>query len=766
MDYIEFLKTKEVKVSGSGYQIDESELNTLLFSHQKFCVKRAIEKGDYLIGASTGMGKTLIALEIADKLTKIKNKNSLILAPLAIVKQTKLESEKFGYEILDAHNLIKGNHSYITNYEKIDHLDLSKFDSILIDEGSILKNSEGKTSKYLRNIFQIYGNNFSLTATPSPNKFDELGCQAEFLKVIKHNQFLAKFFTHDGGDTSNWIIRGWAKKEFWRFVSKWGIIFSHPRDLGFEVEGYDLPKLNIKEIIINSPVKNNLLFNIGNINAMSYNQELRDTFDLRMNKTIEIVKSQIQDSWFVSINHNQEGLFLVKEFGKLGLTARDVAGSGVTDENGKFLQGEENKANALIDFANGKYQILISKDEIASFGLNFQKFCNNTIITGKDFGFERTFQWIKRIHRFGQKKEVNCYIITTDSMQNTIQIYNEKEHNHNLMQKEMSEAIIDNIMHTDLLIKELETKQEIKNDKYWLLNGDCNIESKKIPAESVHFSIWSPPFPELYTYSDNIADLGNCRDFKEFNKMFEYVADNMQRVMMLGRVVAIHCMDIPLLKSKHDEIGLYDFSGQLVDIMNKHGFVYEGRTTIWKNPVVEQQRTKAKGLLMKNLLKDSAVVRTGHPDYILKFTKRGDNPIPIVHYQHENSEWANYIPYEKLNEEQKQNFVTLKWWQNAASPVWMDIEQGATLNNYKEGRIEKDVKHICPLQLPVIERCVKLWTNPGESVLSMFGGIGSEGYQALKMLRNSISIELKEEYFRINEINHRNAITVKQLTLF
>lgn len=312
----------------------------------------------------------------------------------------------------------------------------------------------------------------------------------------------------------------------------------------------------------------------------------------------------------------------------------------------------------------------------------------------------------------------------------------------------------------------MKIKKQSITENYAIYNGDCNIIMPELPKNNIHFSIFSPPFPELYTYSDNIADLGNTKNFKEFNQNFEYTIKNLYPIMMPGRVVAIHCMDIPLLKSKHDVIGLYDWTGDIVELMTNNGFIYEGRTTIWKNPVVEQSRTKAKGLLMKNLLKDGAIVRTGHPDYLLKFIKEGENPEPVKHYQSEKKEWANYREYNQLTEEEKLNYVTLDWWQKAASPIWLDIEQGNTLNNFREGKSEKDVKHICPLQLDTIKRAIKLWTNPGDNVLSPFGGIGSEGYQALKMKRKSINIELKPEYFLINEKNHRNAVLNNQLTFF
>lgn len=317
--------------------------------------------------------------------------------------------------------------------------------------------------------------------------------------------------------------------------------------------------------------------------------------------------------------------------------------------------------------------------------------------------------------------------------------------------------------------------QEVNND-YAIYHCDSILGIDNLPDNSVHMGIYSPPFPELYTYSDSIADLGNCKDFKEYNDSFDFVCNVMNKAIKPGRVVIIHCMDIPLLKSKHDIVGLYDWSGDIIKIMSDNGFIYHSRTTIWKDPVVEQQRTKAKGLLWKNLLKDSSDSRTGYPDYLLKFVKRGENETPIIHYQSENNEKANYVRRNKagkfsiggveLTKAELTNLVTLKWWQKAASPVWMDINQNDTLNNWRKAKGEKDVKHICPLQLQTINRSVRLWSNPGEVVMSAFGGIGSEGFESLKLFRKSISFELKSEYFELNKINHRNAIANEQLKMF
>lgn len=273
-----------------------------------------------------------------------------------------------------------------------------------------------------------------------------------------------------------------------------------------------------------------------------------------------------------------------------------------------------------------------------------------------------------------------------------------------------------------------------------LLYGDCVQRIKEIDDNSIHFSIFSPPFAELYTYSDLIEDMGNSKDYDEFFTHFNFLIPELNRVLIPGRNIAIHCMDLPIQKGKHGYIGLRDFSGMLINEFNKNGFIYHSRVTIWKDPVVEMQRTKALGLLHKQVKKDSTMSRVGIPDYLLIFRKEGENKIPVTN-----------------------TGIPVDLWQKYASPVWMDIDYGNTLN-CRPAREEKDEKHICPLQLETIERAVHLYTNPGETVFTPFMGIGSECYQALLMGRDAVGIELKKSYYDLAVKNCNDAIVQKKQT--
>lgn len=272
---------------------------------------------------------------------------------------------------------------------------------------------------------------------------------------------------------------------------------------------------------------------------------------------------------------------------------------------------------------------------------------------------------------------------------------------------------------------------QVVKDRYAAYNGDSCEVIKEIPDDSIHYTIFSPPFASLYTYSNSDRDMGNSKGDDEFYNHFKFLAKELYRVTMPGRLLSFHCMDLPLMKERDGVIGLKDFPALVRQIFEDCGFIYHSKVTIWKNPVTEMQRTKALGLLHKQIKKDSSMSRQGIPDYIVTMRKPGENPEKITHTQES---------------------FPVDVWQNYARPVWMDIRQSDTLQK-KSARSEKDERHICPLQLEVIQRCIELWTNPNDIVLDPFGGIGSVPYVALTMGRRGIGIELKESYYEQMKAN-------------
>jgi len=327
-------------------------------------------------------------------------------------------------------------------------------------------------------------------------------------------------------------------------------------------------------------------------------------------------------------------------------------------------------------------------------------------------------------------------------MANVKQAIDTKQKQFEIMQNEMSEAINANLSGHLMTSNSYDIEAE-SNEWYSIKRGDSVQLIKDLLDESIGLSVFSPPFAELYTYSSHVEDMGNSKDYNEFLTQFGFLIKELYRVLMQGRNVAVHCMDLPIQKGKEGFIGLRDFSGMILKAFEDAGFIYASRVTIWKDPVVEMQRTKALGLLHKQVKKDSTMSRVGIPDYVMIFRKDGERNNPVTNTD-----------------------LSVDLWQKYASPVWMDINYGNTLQGYRNGRDENDEKHICPLQLDTIERLIHLYSNKGDTIFTPFMGIGSEVFQAVKMERKGIGFELKESYYNLAKKNLATCIeSKKQLTL-
>ena len=279
---------------------------------------------------------------------------------------------------------------------------------------------------------------------------------------------------------------------------------------------------------------------------------------------------------------------------------------------------------------------------------------------------------------------------------------------------------------------------EASGDNWHIYNGDCVELVQELPDDSIGFSVFSPPFSSLYVYSDSENDMGNSESDEEFFTHFGFLVEQLYRVLKPGRLCSVHCMNLPSTIQHNGYIGIRDFRGDVIRCFTDRDFIYHSEVCIWKDPVVAMQRTKALGLLHKQVCKDSCMSRQGIPDYVCTFRKPGKNPDRVA------GEFDHFCGDDSFK---NTGNMSIDIWQRYASPVWSDINQSRTLN-YREARGEDDLRHICPLQLDVIHRCLQLWSKPGDVVLSPFAGIGSEGYEALKLDRKFVGFELKPEYFQ------------------
>lgn len=751
MKYEEFLKSKIKSIQDAGFEIDKESLNKHLFPFQRFIVHKALKAGRYAIFADCGLGKTLMQLEWANQVAKNTSKPVLILAPLAVSGQTIQEGAKFGIEIQKLGKDYSSQGIYITNYEQLDNVDCSAFSGVVLDESSILKNFTGKTKKLIIESFELTPYKLACTATPSPNDLNEIGNHSEFLNILDAQDMRAKWFVRDEG-MNNYRLKGHAKKDFYGWISSWATMLSKPSDLGFNEGGYDLPHLHLIEREIITEKKNNgMLFNHTSVNATDFNRELRLTLLPRLEEVASIV-NQSDEEFIIWVNQNEEA----KKLKELIPDAIEVNGSDKPDI----------KESRLIGFGKGEFRVLITKKKIAQFGLNYQN-CRNQIFAALDFSFEGLYQAIRRSYRFGQSRDVNIYLITTDTMENVVKSINKKQKQFTEMQNEMNKYINGSSFG---LLNSYDF-HETKTNDYWLMKGDSCQEIKRIKDNSVDLIVFSPPFSSLFTYSNYIHDMGNNDSHEEFFKQYQFLLKELFRILKPGRLMCCHTKDLAVYKNSSGYTGLYDFTGDHHKAVEEVGFKYHSKVNIWTDPVLEMQRTKTQRLLYKQLRKDSSYTGVGLPEYVTVFRK----------WEGDESEWT------PINNKNQGNFP-LDTWQKWASPVWnvessdiehlqevekdysvqswMDIKRTDVLNN-REGTDLGDEKHIAPLQLSIIRRCVQMWSNPNEVVFTPFLGIGSEVYESVKLNRFGIGIELKDKYYETAVKNVNKAVDSKtQTTLF
>jgi DNA modification methylase len=723
--YQDFISNKAAVASTIG--INARKVNKKLYEFQRDIVLWALRQGQSAIFADCGLGKTPMQLAWAEKIPG----RVLILAPLAVSHQTVDEGkDKFNIKVKYAR---RGDESKskitITNYQMLKNFDANDYKGVVLDESSILKAYTGKFRNQIIETFKDIPYKLACTATPSPNDYMELGNHAEFLGVMSRTEMLATYFVHDGGDTQKWRLKGHAIEKFWKWVCSWAVMLTKPSDLGYDDNGFILPPMHTKSIVCDVDESQHTNGNLFRMPAKSLSErisERRRTTEERVAAAAELANSN-DEHWLMWCNMNNESASLVKGIDG----AVEIKGS----------QTDDYKASAMRDFSKGNIRALVTKPSIAGFGMNWQH-CRNMAFVGLSDSYEQYYQASRRCWRFGQKREVNNYIITASTEGAVLENIQRKEEDAKRMQYEM-------LKHMQVYEKENIHNIYYKEDSYveksesgdgWECNhGDCVEGVGNLADNSVHYTVFSPPFADLYTYSDSDRDMGNCRSQAEFMKHFKYLINELYRVTMPGRLISFHCMNLPTSKTRDGHIGLRDFRGELIRLFESAGFWYHSEVCIWKDPVTAVTRTKALGLLHKQLVKDSAMSRQGIPDYLVTMRKPGENPERI------EGELERFVGDKTMFS--RKGKMSIDVWQKYASPVWMDINPSRTLQK-TSARAEKDEKHICPLQLDVIERALQLWSNEDDIVLSPFMGIGSEGYVAIQLSRRFVGYELKESYYK------------------
>lgn len=705
-DYQAFLTYKRIVAPMVGREAQTSDIHSALFDFQRDLVCWAVRKGRAALFADTGLGKTRMQVEWA----RLMGGTALIIAPLSVARQTVKEAARIGVTVTYVRqpSEIAGDGLYITNYELIERFDASVFTAVVLDESSILKALDGKTRQRLTELFSATPYRLCCTATPAPNDIAEIANHAEFLGVMRRVEMLASFFVHD--DTG-WRLKRHAETAFYRWLASWAMSVRRPSDLGYSDDGYVLPPLTVAPHWVASDyVPEGQMFFTALKGIQGRTAVRKGTLDQRVAAAAELVNADDQP-WIVWCGLNDESDAL----------AAAIPGAVVVE--GAMTPDE--KAARLEAFQDGQYRVLITKPKIAGFGMNFQH-CARMVFVGLSDSFEAYYQCIRRCYRFGQTRPVEARIVLSDAEE---AIY------HNVMQKEleaqtMSQKLIEQVQGyerdemADMPQHVAYTTNDAAGTDWRVMLGDSTERIAELANNSIGLSVYSPPFASLYTYSNSERDLGNSRTVAEFFQHYGFIIAELLRITMLGRNTCVHVQQIAAMLERDGYIGIKDFRGDVIRAYEAAGWIYDGEVCIDKDPQAQAIRTKAKALMFVQLHKDSAWSRPALADYILKFRKPGANPAPIQP-DVSNEEW-------------------IQW----ARPIWYGIEENYTLQ-YTTARDAEDERHICPLQLGTIERCIRLWSNPGDLVFDPFTGIGSTGYEAVRLGRRFVGCELKPSYWRI-----------------
>lgn len=726
--YDTFLASKQHHAETFGIDVSSESIHPLLFPFQRDVVRWAVRKGRAAIFLDTGLGKTFVQLEWA-RLLGVK---TLIIAPLSVARQTVRESHKIDLEVIYCRSQAEATGQIcITNYEMISHFNMAEFGAVVLDESSILKTLDGKTRKALTTACIEVPFRLCCTATPAPNDHTELGNHAEFLGICTASEMLATYFVNankehtyfvDGrayrrkGSNANgteWRLKHHAEQPFFRWLASWAIAMTAPSDLGYDDDGFILPTLTITPHFVSVDIATqDELFFVGLHGIADRAAVRRQTLDARLELLCSLVKPDEQ--WIVWCGLDEES----RQATAALANAVEVKGSHTP----------ETKAAAFEAFQDGAFNTLVTKGRIGGFGMNFQN-AHHMAFLGLNDSWELFYQCVRREYRFGQTQPVNVHILLSEA---------EREIYDNIMRKERQARRLRQNLIAEARSYEREELMSIPEpatyyqadahgEQWTAMLGDACIRLPELADESVDLSVYSPPFSDLFTYTDSERDLGNSRDWDEFFEHYAFIIREILRVTKPGRLTCVHTSDIPALQQKDGWIGVKDFPGAVIRAYNAEGWQFVGRAFVAKNPQAQAIRTKSKALLFVQLAKDSADSRPALSDQILLFKRPGENAVPVTPVQ--NGEITNDI------------------WIEWASGAWLDIRETDTLQ-YGAARGADDEKHICPLQLGTVERCIKLWSNPGETVLTPFGGIGTEAYQAIRFGRKAILIELKPEYWQ------------------
>lgn len=800
--YQDFLRRKIKTADSFGFEVPLDSIHKVLYPHQRDIVHYALMGGRRAIFGQFGLGKTLMQLEVMEKVRIETGKPVLIGLPLGVKQEFEKDAKLLGYEVkyIREQEDITDQAIYLSNYERIRDGKFipETFGGVSFDEASVIRSMGTQTTQYILTHFKNVRYRYVFTATPSPNEYHELLKYADFLGIMDIGQALNRFFKRDSVKAHNSSLLEHREKDFWHWVHSWAVFATKPSDINPEYSdaGYDLPELKIiyHEVKVKerSQAKdrdgNPVMFNDPSIDLSSAAREKRESMTARMEAMREIVKGD--DHWIIWHHLEDERKEIEKTLDKVV----SVYGS----------QSQELKERNILGFSAGEFKYLATKPEIAGSGCNFQYHCHKAIFLGINYQFNDFIQAVHRIYRFQQNKPVEIHILYSDTEHQILKALKAKWQRHNLMVEKMVEIIrecgLNKInVNVDAGRSFNVIRKEVKGEKFTAINNDSVIECSAMPNNSVDLIVSSIPFSDLFEYSESYNDMGQSNGDEEFFAHLDYLTPQLLRILKPGRIAAIHVKDC-IKYSYQNGAGfttLNPFSDSTAAHFMKHGFYLTGRITIDTDVVQENAQTYRLGWTEQ--CKDGTKMSVGLPEYILIFRKApsdttnayADEPVVKAKEAYTRARWqldahahwksngdrflssaelrqfgldrvmAMWKQYDKQEAYDYQQHVRVceeldsagklpvKFMalppQSRSEWIWDDILRINTLNVSQAAA--KKIKHVCPLQIDVTDRCIERWSNPGETVLDPFGGIGTVAVRALELDRRGITIDLSEVYW-------------------
>lgn len=816
MEYQEFIESKIIYTPDSGFEISDSDLHESNKPHQRDIIKWAVKGGKRAIFASFGLGKTQMQLEVTriilDQVAEVLKETGgrgIIVCPLGVKQEFKKDAKRLGFDIeycrTRAEVMASTCQVVITNYERVrdGDIDPADFTVASLDEASVLRSYGSKTYQEFLAKFSVVPYRFVCTATPSPNKYKELIHYAGFLGVMDTGQALTRWFKRDSTKANNLTLHEHKAREFWLWVASWAIFITKPSDLGYSDEGYDLPPLQVHWHRVEIEDKGIQIDRDGQVQAFredamdlrSASKEKRESIKQRLDKAVEIMNaSMITDHWILWHDLEAERHAIEASF-HYSPELASVYGS----------QDADTKEALLTGFGAGEYRVLATKKEIAGQGGNYQYYCHKEIFLGIDHKFNDFIQAIHRVYRFQQAYSCDIHIIYTNAEENIRKDLEEKWARHYELVDQMTGIIKEYGLNHASTLGELKRtigveREEVKGKRFTAVYNDNIPEVTSMQSDSVGLIVTSIPFSNHYEYTPSYLDFGHTTNDQHFFQQMDYLTPELHRVLMPGRLAAIHVKD-RILFGNVTGTGMptvNPFHAKTIFHYMQHGFEFMGMITIETDVVRENNQTYRLGWTEQ--CKDGSKMGVGCPEYLLLFRKLptdtsnayADIPVMKSKEDYTRGQWqidarakwnssgntllmpdeisrmsvpqisdqfaaffqdtvydhSMHVDIAKQMEVADRLPATFETLRIPARTeyVWDDIIRMRTLNGKQTQAREQN--HICPFQLDIVDRAINRWSNPNDLVLDPFGGLMSVPYRAIELGRRGYGIELNHDYWK------------------